>query len=97
MKEEDFTPERSGRLVRSPRAYLAFVPASLPPEIILTWDLVGQVSAADKALSELAGVARTLPNPQLLVGPFVRREAVLSSRIEGTPVSISVHFYFEAI
>lgn len=96
MKEEDFTPERSGRLVRSPIGYLAFVPAPLPPEIILTWDLVGQVSAADKALSELAGVARTLPNPQLLVGPFVRREAVLSSRIEGIQTSLSDLFFFEA-
>ncbi len=47
-------------------------------------------------MSELAGVARTLPNPQLLVGPFVRREAVLSSRIEGTQASLSDLFFFEA-
>jgi len=96
VKEEDFKSGMSGSLVRSIKGYLAFVPAPLPPPIELTWDLVGQVSAADKALSELAGVARTLPNPQLLVGPFVRREAVLSSRIEGTQASLSDLFFFEA-
>jgi hypothetical protein len=47
-------------------------------------------------LSELGGLARNLPNPHLLIGPFVRREAVLSSRIEGTQASLSDLFYFEA-
>lgn len=47
-------------------------------------------------MSELAGVARTLPNPHLLIGPFIRREAVLSSRIEGTQASLSDLLFFEA-
>lgn len=96
MREGEFTDRKSGKLVRTPQGYLAFVPDPLPPVIELTWDLVARVSAAEKALSELAGVARTLPNPQLLVGPFVRREAVLSSRIEGTQASLSDLFFFEA-
>lgn len=96
MREGDFTDRKSGKLVRTPQGYMAFVPDPLPPVIELTWDLVARVSAAEKALSELAGVARTLPNPQLLVGPFVRREAVLSSRIEGTQASLSDLFFFDA-
>jgi Fic family protein len=62
----------------------------------LSWSLVNLLSQADRALSELAGVARTLPNPHLLIGPFIRREAVLSSRIEGTRASLSDLFFFEA-
>lgn len=57
---------------------------------------VRQLSAADRALSELAGVGRTLPNPHLLIRPFARKEAVLSSRIEGTQASLSDLLFFEA-
>src|SRR5208337_3753079 len=74
----------------------AFVPNPLPPELDLSWALVGELSTADWALAELAGVGSTLPNPHLLIGPFVRREAVLSSRIEGTQASLSDLFFFEA-
>ena len=62
----------------------------------MTWGLAGRLSEADRALSELAGVARNLPDPRLLIGPFARREAVLSSRIEGTQASLSDLFFFEA-
>jgi Fic family protein len=51
--------------------------------------LVKLLSKADAALSELSGLGRTLPNPHLLIAPYVRREAVLSSRIEGTRASLS--------
>jgi Fic family protein len=47
-------------------------------------------------LGELGGLARNLPNPHLLISPFLRREAVLSSRIEGTQASLSDLFFFEA-
>lgn len=47
-------------------------------------------------LSKLAGVARTLPNPHLLINPFIRREAVLSSSIEGTQAAFSDLLFFEA-
>lgn len=58
--------------------------------------LVKALSEADRALSELAGTARRLPNPHLLIRPFMRREAVLSSRIEGTQASLSDLLFFEA-
>lgn len=96
MDPAEFTAESPGRVIRTDRGYFAFVPAPLEPEIQLDLELVGALSAADRAVSELAGIARTLPNPHLLIRPFIRREAVLSSRIEGTQASLSDLLFFEA-
>jgi len=83
-------------VVRTLEGYLAFVPPPLPPELRLDRELVAKLSAADRALGELAGAARTLPNPHLVANALVRREAVLSSRIEGTQASLSDLVLFEA-
>jgi Fic family protein len=96
MNASSFDVNIHGRLVRTTQGYSAYVPHPLEPDIQLDLELVSILSEADRGLSELAGVARTLPNPQLLIGPFVRREAVLSSRIEGTQASLSDLFFFEA-
>jgi Fic family protein len=96
MRREDFTLDAPGGIIQSTLGYEAFLPNALPPELPLTWSLVQALSAADRAVSELAGVARNLPNPHLLINPFLRREAVLSSRIEGTQASLSDLFVFEA-
>lgn len=96
MEPSDFTENKNGQLVKIPLGYWAFIPHPLPPPVTLTWDLVNHLSEADRALSELAGTARLLPNPHLLIGPFIRREAVLSSRIEGTQASLSDLLFFEA-
>jgi Fic family protein len=96
MNLADYTDEKNGRLIKTSLDYWAFLPYPLPPQLALSWDLVNQLSEADRALSELAGTARTLPNPHLLIGPFIRREAVLSSRIEGTQASLSDLLFFEA-
>ena len=50
--------------------------------------LVRALSDADRLIGRLAGEGRRLPNPHLLIRPFVRREAVLSSRIEGTQATL---------
>lgn len=96
MQPADFKDDMFGRLLLAPEGYWAFVPQSLEPTIDLGLDLINKLSEADRALSELSGVARTLPNPHLLIGPFVRKEAVLSSRIEGTRTSYSDLLFFEA-
>jgi len=96
MQPADFTDKISGQVKKTPQDYWAYIPNPLPPRLDLAWKLVMQNSEADRALGELEGVARTLPNPHLLIGPFVRREAVLSSRIEGTQASLSDLFLFEA-
>jgi Fic family protein len=89
LDRADFRDPNAGTLVEAPGGYLAFVPAPLPPDLIYEADLVLALSRADAALSELSGLGRRLPNPHLLIAPYVRREAVLSSRIEGTKASLS--------
>ena len=59
--------------------------------------MVTALSDADRALGELAGLGRSLLNPHLLIAPFIRREAVLSSRIEGTQASLSDLYAYEVV
>ncbi len=89
MQASDYQTWIAGRIVTAPPGYIAFVPAPLPPTIIYTPALVRAISEADAALSELSGTGRLLPNPHVLIAPYVRREAVLSSRIEGTQASLT--------
>jgi Fic family protein len=83
-------PDRSGRYVRQPAGYRAFLPAPLPPvpPVRLEGKLRVLLSQADRALGRLDGSVVTLPNPDLLVFMYVRKEAVLSSQIEGTQSSL---------
>jgi len=62
--------------------YSAFVPAPLPPELDWTPRLIGALSDADRLIGRLAGEGGRLPNPHILIRPFVQREAVLSSKIK---------------
>ncbi|MDA2925279.1 Fic family protein [Acidobacteria bacterium AH-259-L09] len=95
MDEREFRHSPAGRLVRTPQAYWAFMPNPLPPEFQLE-SLVGEIADASLALGQLSGLGEMLPNPYLLIRPFLRREAVASSRIEGTRASLSDLFFFEA-
>jgi len=97
MNPEAFRDSPAGRIVRSVEGeYWAFVPNALPPKLAWTPSLVAALSDADRALGELSGLGRSIPNPHLLMIPFVRREAVLSSRIEGTQASLSDLYAYEA-
>lgn len=96
MNPDNFAASVSGRAIRTPSGYWAFVPNPLPPHLEWTSELVSALSQADRALGALAGLSNTLPNPHVLVRPFIRREAVLSSRIEDTKASLSDLFVFEA-
>ena len=75
---------------------MAYVPMPLPKALPLSEEVIYVLGEADRAVGTLAGVGETLPNPQLLIAPFMRREAVLSSRIEGTMSSLSDLFTYEA-
>src|SRR5581483_7021712 len=88
---------RAGRYVRQPAGYRAFVRAPLPPEppIRVDGDMLALLSRADQAVGRLDGVAQTLPNPDLFVAMYVRREAVLSSQIEGTQSTLEDLLAFE--
>jgi Fic family protein len=88
---------RAGRPIRQPEGYSAFIPASLPPDPPLRFDsqLATILAGAGTALGRLDGVAATLPNPELFVAMYVRREAVLSSQIEGTQSTLDDVLAFE--
>jgi len=77
-----------GKKVRCPGGHLAFVPDPLPPELTWTPELVSALSDADRLIGRLAGEGGKLRNPHLLMRPFLAREAVLSSRIEGTQTTL---------
>src|SRR5262245_7561345 len=93
FNKESRLPEpntRAGTYRRQPTGYRAFIPAPLPPQpqVALAGELQGLLSGADLALGRLDGSIRTLPNPDLFVLMYVRKEAVLSSQSEGTQSSL---------
>ncbi|MEM0949293.1 MAG: Fic family protein [Pseudomonadota bacterium] len=80
----------TGRYIRQIEGYSAFIPHELPPNPSIEYDdeLRGILSRADRALGRLDGSIQSLPNPSLFVFMYVRKEAVLSSQIEGTQASL---------
>ncbi len=84
------TSSRAGRYVRQPAGYRAFVPEPLPPDpaVVIGPEMQVLLSQADRALGRLDGSIQTLPHPDLFVFMYVRKEAVLSSQIEGTQSSL---------
>lgn len=96
MDPVEFRNSPSGRVIQTPNGYWAFVPHPLPPSIEYDAETVRLLSDADRGLGNLAGIGQLLPNPHLLIAPYIRREAVLSSRIEGTQASLSDLLFFEA-
>ena len=99
MRETDFTDASPGHLV--PAATLdgnywpAFVPDPLPPSIHWNETLATLLSRADRVLGRLDGRASGLPSPYLLIGPMTAREAVASSRIEGSTSTIAEVYQFQ--
>ncbi len=91
--------ERSGYYVQQSAGYSAFIPKSLPPvpQIALDQDMLVLLSNADRALARLDGISYILPNADLFVAMFVKKEAVLSSQIEGTQSSLIDVLEFEAL
>jgi Fic family protein len=82
---------RAGQYVTQVGGYRAFIPSPLPPDPPLKIDdeLLNVLSKADQALGRLDASADMLPNPDLFVSMYVRKEAVLSSQIEGTQASLT--------
>lgn len=96
MDISQFTESAAGRCMRQQEGYWAFLPSPLPPKLEIDWGLAHLLAEANAGVGELAGVGRLLPNPHLLIQPYTRREAVLSSRIENTQAGMDDLFYFEA-
>jgi len=89
--------ERAGRYARQPTGYRAFIPAPLPPlpPVQLDGGLLELLDRSTLALGRLDGASQILPNPDLFVAMYVRREAVLSSQIEGLQTTIEDVLAFE--
>lgn len=99
MNPSDFNALSPGRLtkIRTDQGEVwSYLPNDLPPRLDPSWGLTGLNSEADRRLAELGGIARNLANPHLLIHPFTRREAVYSSRIEGTEATLTELAQFEA-
>jgi Fic family protein len=99
VRAEQFSENTWGQLIRvgsGKSGYWAYVPHPLPPPLEYDPALVNALSEADRALGELAGLGRALPNPYLLARPLAAREAVLSSRIEGTQADLFDLYVFES-
>ena len=82
MDHAQFSKRSPGRLVATSESAAAFVPDPLPPKLELGWKTLSLLEEAGRGLGELAGVGGMLPNPQLLIRPYMKREAILSSQIE---------------
>ena len=93
-----FSKDRAGSYKTQKQGYRTFVPKPLPPEPPLELDnqILNLLSKADQALGRLDGVAEVLPNPDLFVMMYVKKEAVLSSQIEGTQASLLDVLEFES-
>lgn len=89
---------RSGRYVSQPAGYQAFIPRPLPPVPSVRIDdrMLKYLSRADRALGRLDGSVSNLPNPDLFVFMYIRKEAVYSSQIEGTQASLTDVLELEA-
>ena len=96
MKAEG-SSARAGKYITQQAGYKAFIPTPLPPDPPIAWDegLQQSLSRADMALGRLDGIATILPNPDLFVAMYVRKEAVLSSQIEGTRATLLDIFDYE--
>src|ERR1700724_2090554 len=81
---------RAGRFIQQPSGYRAFIPAPLPPDppVVIEGDPLALLTQADVGLGRLDGTVGVIPDPDFFVSMYVRREAVLSSQIEGTQSSL---------
>ncbi|MDP8230069.1 MAG: Fic family protein [Candidatus Gorgyraea atricola] len=90
--------KRAGINISQPNKYKAFIPNPLPPkpQLIFDKETIDALSRADTAVGRLSGISEALPNPNLFVAMYVRKEAVLSSQIEGTEASLEDVLEYES-
>lgn len=84
MKTSDFADTMPGRLVPTIEGALAFVPDPLPTTLDLGASTVRLLANAENALGRLVGTTGRVVNPYLVGSPLLHREAIVSSRMEGT-------------
>ncbi len=96
MKRADFSNQAPRKVIRTLKDYDAFIPDPLPPDTEWSNKLLTALSQADRSLARLAEAGKSFPVPHGVVRPFIRKEAVLSSQIEGTRTTFPELLSFEA-
>lgn len=95
MREEDFT-NPLGTIQQEPKTvFHTFEPQKLPVPVDIPAAMLKKISAADRKIGELSGISGNLSNPHLLIEPYKRKEALLSSQIEGTRTTLEEVFIQE--
>lgn len=91
-------PTRFGEARRTPgrHGYVAYFPAPIPRTLDLPPSTQRLLADAEASLGRLAGVGQSVPNPHLLIRPYLLREALASTRIEGTRATMAELFEADA-
>ena len=96
MNPKEFHSHAAGKAVLTLTGFWAFLPNPLPPEFTWSLPLVTILGEAERDLGRLAVLVSSFPFPSLLIQPFIRGEAVISSRIEGTHASLVDLYTYES-
>ncbi len=96
MDPKNYQNSSAGKPIHHPNGYWYFLPTNLPPELNWSSTLISTLSDAERNLAKLASQSSSSANLSWIVQPFIRREAVVSTRIEGTRASLSDLYAYEA-
>ena len=96
MKATDFSKNSPGKVIKTIHGHDAYIPNPLPPDLEWSNRLLNHLTSAERSISRLEEVGQAFPVPHVLVRPFVRKEAVLSSQIEGTQTTFQNLLRYEA-
>ena len=96
MDPKNYQNNSAGKPIKHPNGYWYFLPARLPPDLNWSPALVSILAEAERNLGKLASLGLSPAALNLIVQPFIRREAVVSTRIEGTRASLSDLYTYEA-
>jgi Fic family protein len=96
LDDYESTPFGEARRTMGRHGYVAYYPAPIPRAVELPIATIRLLADAEAALGTLSGVGQLVPNPHLLIRPYLLREALASTRIEGTQASLFDILEFEA-
>ena len=96
MKITDYSKNAPGKVIKTTEGYYAFIPDPLPPKLEWSNKLLSSLALAERSIARLEEVGKAFPVPHIVVRPFIRKEAVLSSQIEGTRTTFQELLTYEA-
>lgn len=96
MKKQDFSGNSPGRVIKSLNGFFVYIPNPLPPDFDWSSKLLTRLASAERSIARLEEVGQSFPVPHVVARPFVQKEAVLSSQIEGTQTTFQSLLRYEA-